>query len=290
MELSTGVLAAYVGGQMEIQNPGEGYLYRGEIAAIEVKGDNPEEQELVAQFKWLAKGEGYPPLPTSWVKADRLDDYVARLMIYAVTNIGPSGDEIGGGDRLCLNSSIVGETVILFPPDGSKLDPATVEGLESQSQTLRKFTKLVIIRHGDYDSRRQLDETGRRDIEGLSAKLKERLNGASVLILSSTADRAWQSAEITSRVFSVPYEKHDVIWSQDSHPPNPKALLELIRSRENDAKVIMLMTHLEYSEDFPGYFAKNYLGGAQLPFHAISKGEALIIDCEGKSMEALTPQ
>lgn len=123
MQVTSEMLARFVGGQMEIQNQGEGYIYRGEVKTIAV-----ENNELKAQFAWVAKGEGFPPFPNKWVKDDNLD-YAASLEIYSASNIGPSGGEVGGGDRLCFNSSIVGETVVLYPPDGSKLDPAKVEGL-----------------------------------------------------------------------------------------------------------------------------------------------------------------
>jgi hypothetical protein len=124
MELKKDVLEAFKGGQAEIQNSNEGYLYRGQIESITLEGG-----EVAIGFTWLAKGEGFPPLPKRWVKDDQLD-YRASLLIYSVSNIGPSGDEVGGGDRLCLTSPIVGETVILYPADGSKLDPSKVEGLE----------------------------------------------------------------------------------------------------------------------------------------------------------------
>lgn len=122
MQLKTQDVERFKGGQMEIQNPNEGYMYRGEVESIAVAND-----ALQVKFAWVAKGEGYPPLPNKWVKGDNLD-YAASLEIYGVSNIGPSAE--GGGDRLCLNSFIVGETVVLFPPDGSKLDQAKVEGLQ----------------------------------------------------------------------------------------------------------------------------------------------------------------
>jgi len=124
MRLTTAEVTRFVGGQMEIQNQNEGYMFRGEIATIAI-----EENSLVAKFNWFAKGEGYPPLPKRWVKDDNLD-YAASLEIYSVSDIGPSGGEVGGDSRLCLNSSIVGEIVVLFPPNGSKLDRAKVEGLD----------------------------------------------------------------------------------------------------------------------------------------------------------------
>lgn len=123
MQVTNKMLARYVGGQMEIQNLDEGYLFRGEIQTIVV-----EEGELKVKFAWVAKGEGNLPLPGRWVKNDRLD-YAINLEFYAVSNIGSSGGEIGGGDRINFSSDIVGETAILFPPDGSKLDPTKIEGL-----------------------------------------------------------------------------------------------------------------------------------------------------------------
>ena len=109
-------VASYVGGQMEVQNPGEEYLYRGEVGQIAVKNN-----ELRVKFNWLAKGEGFPPLPNRWVKDNRLN-YSASLEIYSVSDIGDG--------RVCLNSPITGETVVLYPKNGSRLDPAKVKGLD----------------------------------------------------------------------------------------------------------------------------------------------------------------
>jgi hypothetical protein len=114
MQVTSELLAKYVGGQMEIQNQGEGYVYRGEVRTAIVDID-----ELQVKFVWLARGVGYPPV--RWVKADQ-PDYAASLEIYHTSDIGDG--------RLCFSSAIVGEQVVLFPPDGSKLDPAKVEGLQ----------------------------------------------------------------------------------------------------------------------------------------------------------------
>jgi len=123
VDLTTKLLQQFVGGQMEIQNQGEGYLYRGEVKTIAV-----ENNELRATFAWMAKGEGFPALKR-WVK-DEKTDYTASLVIYSASNVGPSGGDVGGGDRFVLNSLIIGDLVTLFPPDGSKLDAAKVEGFE----------------------------------------------------------------------------------------------------------------------------------------------------------------
>jgi len=114
-------LKDYVGGQIQVQNPTKKYLYRGEIETIKVESRARNDEDLVVRLRWLAKGIGYPPLPHRWVKDEKLD-YAASLSIYSISDIG--------NGRISLYSPIVNETVVLFPKDGNKLDPAKVEGLE----------------------------------------------------------------------------------------------------------------------------------------------------------------
>jgi len=112
-----------MGGDMEIQNKNEGYLYRGPIKSATI-----ENNMLLVKFAWLAKGEGYRPINkwkiNKWKKEDKFasDGYVRNLKLYGVLEIG--------NDRLSLCSFTSGELLILFPPNGSKLDPAIVEGLK----------------------------------------------------------------------------------------------------------------------------------------------------------------
>lgn len=115
MQLTPDALARFKGGQLEIQNQGEGYIYRGEIASVTV-----EDNSVKVRFAWLAKGKnGFPP--QGWIKDDSLD-YAASTEIY-------HGSDIGDG-RISMHSPIVGEMAVFFPPDGSKLDPTKVEGLK----------------------------------------------------------------------------------------------------------------------------------------------------------------
>lgn len=121
MRLTTQAVQQFVGGQIEVQNPGDGYIFRGEIATAII-----ENNRFRVTCTWLAKGVGTIPAIERWVKDDNLE-YAAKLEVYSVSDIGPGTE---GGNRLCLQSGIVGETAVLFPPDGSKLDHAKVEGLE----------------------------------------------------------------------------------------------------------------------------------------------------------------
>ncbi|MDP3986573.1 MAG: hypothetical protein U1C53_02520 [Candidatus Veblenbacteria bacterium] len=116
MKITTELLAPYAGGQMEVQNSKEGYIYCGEIAAVTV-----EDGELHVTWAWVAKGESYPPIPKQWVKANELN-YRASLWIGAVIGLGDS--------RLCF-TLVTGDAIIFSPRGhGNNLNPAKVEGLQ----------------------------------------------------------------------------------------------------------------------------------------------------------------
>lgn len=124
MEVTQEMLAPYMGGQIEVQNKQERYLYRGEISKITLADTN-----LVVKVAWLAKGEGYPPLPERWVRHTP-KPYTVSLKIYIVDMIQ--------GDRLTLHSPYTGELAVLFPKGGSCLDPAKVVGLKLKTKAPRK--------------------------------------------------------------------------------------------------------------------------------------------------------
>lgn len=117
MQLTNERLAEYIRGQMEVKNSDEGYLYHGEIEAI-----NIEHGLLNVRFAWIATTKSFPKTSGFWVM-DNCLDYSASLEVFTPHEIED--------DRICLSSCAVGELVVLHPPGGSKLDPAEVEGLTS---------------------------------------------------------------------------------------------------------------------------------------------------------------
>lgn len=143
--------------------------------------------------------------------------------------------------------------------------------------------KLVLVRHGSYGGDDHLSSDGRRQIEALAKKLKTFVNGASIVILTSIADRARESAEILSSFFGVEHEQHEILWSENSHPEDFNGTLELIRSNSNKGDILILVTHYEYVEYFPSYFAEKELGAALHP-RLIGKGEAWVVDCAEKTL------
>ncbi len=126
MKLQTEGLQRFVGGQIEVQNDREDYLYRGEISRIEVTERSPvagikrdNYGDLSIKLKWIAKMED-----GVWEASNRLD-YFASLLVYNASDIGEG--------RLLLHASIVGETTTLFPQGGSALDPSEVKGLKLEA-------------------------------------------------------------------------------------------------------------------------------------------------------------
>lgn len=110
MRLSSTDLARFDGGQVEVQNNKEGYLYRGEINTARVTGDDT----VVVTLNWMAK----MGTDGKWHIASSRD-YKASLEIYNASDIG-SG-------RIALNSWIVGEMTVFFPPNyPSRLDRSAV--------------------------------------------------------------------------------------------------------------------------------------------------------------------
>jgi len=147
--------------------------------------------------------------------------------------------------------------------------------------------KLVIVRHGHYDKKDQLSADGKEQIYFLTEQLGPHLDGGSLLILSSTADRAWQSAEILAEAFNVPYEKHEILLSDEDHFEDLAKALELVQSREEEADVIILVTHHEYAKYFPYHYAKHVFDDLW-EYQAIDKGDAWIIDCQDKTRELIS--
>jgi hypothetical protein len=115
VQLTPEMLTPYAGGQLELQNIDGNYMYRGQIATIEVVDDT-----LVVTLDWMAKNLDYPATTSRWMAHDDLE-YQASLEIYSASDFGTG--------HICLQSRITGELVVLFLPGLSTLDPAKVEGL-----------------------------------------------------------------------------------------------------------------------------------------------------------------
>lgn len=148
--------------------------------------------------------------------------------------------------------------------------------------------KLIIVRHGQYGINYHLDDNGRAQIKALTERLKLFVNGEKVLILTSPTDRARESAEIIDQAFTVGFEEHEILWSENGHPADFPKTLELIRSREDQVGVIILVTHFEYVLGFPSYYAWEELNTSMCQ-QFVDKGEAWVLDCIEKNLTHVKP-
>ncbi len=141
---------------------------------------------------------------------------------------------------------------------------------------------LVVARHG-HDNENGLSPVGCEQIMGLAQKLKPLLAGSSVCILSSTAERALKSAEILGNVLGVIFERHEILRSGGSYFEDFPGALSLVKTFTDKIDALILVTHYEYAESFPSYFAEKELG-VRLQTWKIKKGEAWLLDCSAKTL------
>ena len=116
--LTTENMAVYVGGQVEIigsKSNADQYHFRGQIAKIEVIPEHGRPQPFGAgqdavlqiDFEYICEakpGEAYKPSENK--------PYALSLLVCAVSDIGMG--------RLCVNSSILDEMAIFYPPSHNK--------------------------------------------------------------------------------------------------------------------------------------------------------------------------
>lgn len=114
MELTQDIVDGYVGGQLEVQNMSENYLYRGEIKSVTMDSEDGS-QRIVITFAWLAKMS-----ETGWEVNDP-KPYKASMALYKASDVGQG--------RIFLSSPFLRESTTLFPPGGSKLEASEVQGL-----------------------------------------------------------------------------------------------------------------------------------------------------------------
>lgn len=146
---------------------------------------------------------------------------------------------------------------------------------------------LVVARHGQYDHALRLSTFGRQQIEALAEALKARINGQQkVVLLTSAAPRALDSAQVLAEELGIEPEEHQVLWSDNGHiHESDDAAVELI-SGHSDSDVVVVMTHLEYSSSLPGSYAKRAFGSSNgFAYHATSYGEAWVLDCETRTFD-----
>ncbi|MFA5051794.1 MAG: hypothetical protein WC544_01880 [Patescibacteria group bacterium] len=120
MQVTTQLVQGYIGGQLEIHDPDEDKLFRGEIEDIDVRSGI-----LFVVFTWVARCLGPSADQARWYKYHH-HEHECPLAEFTAANIGPGKF---GSDRLLLTSVRNRVRITVFPPDGNRLARDYVIGL-----------------------------------------------------------------------------------------------------------------------------------------------------------------
>lgn len=145
---------------------------------------------------------------------------------------------------------------------------------------------LIIVRHGDYDDfgKKNLSYEGKKFIRRLAEEIIHFTKDKKVIILSSNAKRASESAEIIKTKLGVEkFENKEILLSGSGHPTNFPGVFELIDSYEEKTDVLILVTHLEYTNWLAYYFAQKKLNFINLP-EKLTTASAHVVDCNNKTI------
>jgi len=122
--------------------------------------------------------------------------------------------------------------------------------------------KIILVRHGksawndpnlsDHD--RPLADRGLENVPEMGFRLKEK-GILPNLILSSTATRAAQTAEILAEVLHIPKSK--VAYDKNLYHASSATILKCIQRQDDSNDVIFLVGHNPGMNDFIDYFGGN---------------------------------
>ncbi|MDA3840663.1 MAG: phosphoglycerate mutase family protein [Patescibacteria group bacterium] len=147
--------------------------------------------------------------------------------------------------------------------------------------------KLIIVRHGHYDDNLRLSNHGKTQMNELAKKVQANLNGASALILSSSAPRASDSATAMNEVLKVDLMEHEEFWDDISHRGSKEKSCETIEANNHEADAVIVVTHLELTRSIPEYFLKKC--GIDGCCYEVGKGEAWEIDFSKLCLTHISP-
>lgn len=145
---------------------------------------------------------------------------------------------------------------------------------------------LVLVRDADYGIDGRLTTSGREQMYRLARQIRGCVGARSVRMLSSSAPRAKDAALILADAFDTDFELEDLWWSHSCEPGSLPYALARIRECAPSTEVLIVVTHREYVDHLPEYFGREELG-TPLPPVSVSKGEAIVIDCENRSTVVL---
>lgn len=170
-----------------------------------------------------------------------------------------------------------------------ELGNATEQDIPTETER-GKIKRLFLIRHGSYNSEGNLDDGGRKDIEELSRKISQLVNNEdSVLILSSPAPRAKESAEIIAGVLQSSVETNNALFTkyESINDTEFQNVLNLIQSVKDRVSLLILVTHGPIVDRLSTYTQAYDWQLTRWRSVSAYKGEGILIDYEDKFITKL---
>lgn len=144
--------------------------------------------------------------------------------------------------------------------------------------------RLFVVRHG-FPEDGHLNSLGVEQMKVLGGKIKDRCEGGTVKLISSTTPRASESADVISEILKVVPERNPILCSDNYCERNLKELLTIIKGFE-EFDALVVVTYLEWVEILPLYFCSTVLE-TKIRSTSIEKGEAVSIQFDPFLVEFL---
>ena len=149
--------------------------------------------------------------------------------------------------------------------------------------------QLVILRHGEDDMMtRDLSVRGERQMLGLGQRLRGHLRSQNILVFSSPAQRAQQSAQAIAQALGVQEEVITATALGDeqgkSHPD--EVVRQFVERNEERADVIILVCHLGTASSFGKYFFHVEVVKTPRQYH-VEQGSAMILDLDHQIIQVV---
>lgn len=152
-----------------------------------------------------------------------------------------------------------------------------------------RLTRLFVIRHADYNDYLRISIKGHQQMLELLEKLKRRIHYLDdrMYLISSTAQRALDSANVILEGFMTGFSPEELFWSDNGHPQNYQAAFDrIVKIGSEKFNVLVIVTHLEYCNYLPHMIAEKIMG-IKAPSIKIEKGQCCMIDFKTKTIELL---
>lgn len=139
---------------------------------------------------------------------------------------------------------------------------------------------LTFVRHGDYKQSGSLTKSGREKIIDLSQRLKDKIAVESVLIVTSDAIRALETAEILSLNLQISIQVSNIFFSNNRfNQTDIFPVLNKIIDLSKSVDMLIIVTHDEIARLLPSAYGTRILS-VKFPIQSLSTGDALMIDCK----------